>query len=410
MKYTIYSPDKLISASVLLPASKSISNRALILKALSKSSFAIENLSDSDDTKVMIAAFSNNNCEINVGAAGTSMRFLTAYLSQLKGETHIITGSERMKNRPIKILVEALQKLGANIEYLEKEGFPPLKIRGTELTGGSIVLNGGVSSQYISALMMIAPAMTKGLTLQLEGNVISKPYIYMTCRMLLDFGVQVHWENNIIRINPQKFHPASYVVENDWSAASYWYEILALSSHNAVIELPGLCRNSVQGDSKIAELFESLGISTQFTESGVRLQKNNIIASKFVYDFVNEPDMAQTFAVSCCLLNLPFRFTGLQSLKIKETDRIVALKKELKKLGYLISDYENSIIEWNGECCETNENQVIETYEDHRMAMAFAPAVLRLEKISINEPEVVSKSYPNYWKDLKSAGFVLFHS
>ena len=405
MKYTIQAPEKLLSASILLSASKSISNRVLILNALSQSIFPVKNLSDSDDTKVMLNAFSNNKYEINIGAAGTAMRFLTAYLSQIEGKEHIITGTERMKNRPIKILVDALQKLGADIDYLEKKGFPPLKIKGGKLAGGSISLSGSVSSQYISALMMIAPNMSEELTLQLEGNVVSQPYINLTRRMLQDFGIDVFWEENIIRIPPQDFRPVLYQVENDWSAASYWYEMLALSPYNISIELAGLYKDSAQGDAKIAELFENLSVSTEFTESGVRLKKNNAVISKFAYDFVNEPDIAQTIAVTCCLLNIPFRFTGLQSLKIKETDRISALQKELKKLGYLVSVCEDSIMEWKGAYCAAHENPVIDTYEDHRMAMAFAPAALALGKIIINEPQVVSKSYPNYWEDLKKAGF-----
>jgi len=405
MKYTIQSPEKLTSACIALPASKSISNRALILKALSKSSFAIDNLSDCDDTEVMIAAFASGSYEINIGAAGTSMRFLTAYLAQLEGEEHIITGTERMKNRPVRILVDALRKLEANIEYLEKEGFPPMKIKGKKLNGGTISLDGSISSQYISALMMIAPNTTEGLTLQLEGNIISRPYIYMTCQMMHNFGIQVQWENNIVCINPQQFHPVSYLVESDWSAASYWYEILALTPNCVEIELLGLQKKSAQGDAKIEELFDCLGVSTTYTEKGVCISKNTNRPDKFVYDFVNEPDMAQTFAVTCCFLNIPFRFTGLQSLKIKETDRISALQKELKKLGYIIADYDNSILEWNGEQCEPEKNPVIDTCEDHRMAMAFAPVALTLGKIIINEPQVVSKSYPNYWEDLRKVGF-----
>ena len=405
MKYIIQSPEKLTSASILLPASKSISNRALILKALSKSSFPIENISDSDDTEVMIAAFSNNQYEINIGAAGTSMRFLTAYLAQLEGEEHVITGTERMKSRPIRILVDALRQLGANIEYVEKEGFPPLKIKGKKLTGGTISLNGSVSSQYISALMMIASSMSNGLTLKLEGETISRPYIELTRQMMQDFGVIVQLVDNIIQIEHQNYLPIPYFVESDWSAASYWYEVLSLTSNDIEIELSGLQKKSFQGDAKIVELFDRLGISTNYTEKGVRISKNTNRTTKLVYDFVNEPDMAQTFVVTCCFLNVPFRFTGLQSLKIKETDRISALQKELRKLGYIIVDFDDSILEWNGEKCEPEKNPAIDTYEDHRMAMAFAPASLVLGKIIINEPQVVSKSYPNYWEDLKGAGF-----
>ncbi len=405
MKYIVQSPEKLISASILLPASKSISNRALILNALSKSPFAIENLSNSDDTEVMLAAFANNNYELNIGAAGTSMRFLTAYLAQLEGEEHIITGTERMKNRPIRILVDALRQLGADIEYVEKEGFPPLKIKGKKLAGGEISLNGSISSQYISALMMVAPSMTNGLTLKLEGKIISRPYIELTSQMMQDFGVISQLNDNVIRIKHQHYLPASYLVESDWSAASYWYEMLALTSNNVDIELLGLQKNSSQGDAKITELFDCLGVSTNYTEKGVRISKNTSRTAKLICDFVNEPDMAQTFVVTCCLLNIPFRFTGLQSLKIKETDRISALQKELRKLGYIIADFDDSILEWNGEKCEPEADPVIDTYEDHRMAMAFAPVSLVLGKIIINEPQVVSKSYPNYWEDLKDVGF-----
>ncbi len=405
MKYTIQSPDILSSIKIGLPASKSISNRALILKALSKSLFPVENLSDCDDTEVIIKAFSSGNYEINIGAAGTSMRFLTAYLSQLDGEEHIITGTERMKNRPIRILVDALRQLGADIEYVEKEGFPPLKIKGKKLNGGTISMNGSISSQYISALMMIAPTMVYGLTLQLEGEVISQPYIALTSQMMQDFGVVPELDNNTIRVGFQNYQPTPYFVESDWSAASYWYQILALSSDNVQIELPGLQENSSQGDAKIAGLFNQLGVFTTYSSNNVRISKNTNRTTRLVYDFVNEPDMVQTFVVTCCLLNIPFRFTGLQSLRIKETDRIAALQKELKKLGYVITDFNDRILEWNGEKCDPEENPVIDTYEDHRMAMAFAPVSMILKKIIINEPNVVSKSYPNYWEDLKKTGF-----
>ena len=408
MKYIVQSPQALQPISVSLPASKSISNRALILNALSKSSFPIENLSDCDDTEVMIDAFASDKYEINIGAAGTSMRFLTAYLSQLEGEEHIITGTERMKNRPIRILVDALRELGADIEYIEKEGFPPLKINGKKLNGGTISLNGGVSSQYISALMMIAPAMKNGLILNLEGEIISKPYIHLTSQMMLDFGVVTNWESNSIQIEAQVYQPVFYTVESDWSAASYWYEILALSPENVEIKLSGLRNNSSQGDAKISELFERLGISTEFTETGISLKKNKNIVSEFVYDFVNEPDMAQTFVVTCCFMNITFHFSGLQSLKIKETDRISALQKELKKLGYIVADFNDSALKWSGERCDAVPDTVIDTYEDHRMAMAFAPVSLISGKIIINEPQVVSKSYPSFWDDLKKAGFGIF--
>ncbi len=394
-------------AKILLPASKSISNRALILNALSGNKYPVHNLSDCDDTKVMQAAFSSGENDINIGAAGTSMRFLTAYLAQKEG-IWTITGSERMKNRPISILVDALRELGADIEYLEKEGYPPLKIRGKSLQGGKISLKGSVSSQYISALMMVAPLLSEGLTLTLTGDIISKPYIRMTSQMMNDFGVKVDWNEETIGIKPQTYKPCEYTVESDWSAASYWYEILSLSEYNSEIELFGLFKNSFQGDSKVAQLFENLGVFTEFTDRGVKLINRGFENLKeFKYDFINEPDLAQTFVVTCALKNIPFRFSGLQSLKIKETDRISALQKEMKKLGYIIHDYNDSEQVWSGERCEPEVNPVIDTYEDHRMAMSFAPAAIILGKININDPLVVSKSYPGFWEDLKSAGFTL---
>lgn len=403
MKYQIIAPKSPIYTDIKLPASKSISNRALILKALSNSSFPIENLSDCDDTRVMVEAFSSKDNIFDIGAAGTSMRFLTAYLSKKPGEW-IITGSERMQQRPINTLVEALNTLGAHIEYLKNQGFPPLKIKGSALDGGDIFLSGGISSQFISALLMIAPTMEKGLTLHLEGNIISVPYIKLTLRMMEQFGVKCDWEGNVIKIFPNEYKPIPYLVESDWSAASYWYSIAALST-DARIELKGLFKDSGQGDSKVADLFMDLGVETEFTQEGVILTKTNRIAKKLFHNFINEPDLAQTFVVTCCMMGVPFLFTGLQTLKIKETDRIEALKAEMKKLGYIITDSQNSILEWDGERCEPDANPIIATYEDHRMAMAFAPATLKIDNLLIAEPMVVTKSYPYYWEDLRKAGF-----
>ena len=405
MNYTIKSPDSL-KASVKLPASKSICNRALILNALSYSPYEIRNLSDCDDTEVMVKALNSNDRDFDIKAAGTAMRFLTAFLSKVVGEW-TITGTERMKNRPIKILVDALNALGARVEYMEKEGYPPLRIFGSALQGGEISLAGGVSSQYISALLMIAPLMENGLTLHLEGVVISKPYINLTLQLMEQYGVKAEWNGQTIKVRPQDYHPIPFTVESDWSAASYWYSMMALS-YNAEIELLGLFMISLLGDAAGAKLFAQLGVGTTYTDRGVVLKHNGNRTKKLNYNFVNEPDLAQTFVVTCVLLNIPFRFTGLQSLKIKETDRIEALKTELRKLGYLLTDSNNSILEWNGERCEPQAHPVITTYEDHRMAMAFAPAALVLpEGIEIADPQVVSKSYPHYWRDLRTAGFII---
>lgn len=406
MNYVIHAPAASWKTSVQLPASKSICNRALILNALSYSPYEIQNLSDCDDTDVMVKALNSNDSHFDVKAAGTAMRFLTAFLSKVVGEW-TITGTERMKNRPIRILVDALNAVGAKIEYLEKEGFPPLRIMGSALQGGEISLDGGVSSQYISALLMIAPLMEKGLTLHLQGKVISKPYIHLTLQLMKQYGVESEWVGSTIKVAPQSYRPLPYTVESDWSAASYWYEMMALSQQ-AEIELKGLFKESLQGDAAGAKLFAQLGVATDYKAGGVVLRKNGNVCQKLIYDFVNEPDLAQTFVTTCAFMNIPFRFTGLQSLKIKETDRIEALKCELRKLGYVLTDTNGSILEWNGERCEPEAHPVITTYEDHRMAMAFAPASLVLkEGIEIAHPEVVSKSYPHFWENLESAGFVV---
>ncbi len=404
MRYKLSAPS-VVKTTIQLPASKSISNRALIINALARGTTPPCNLSDCDDTLVMIKALAENNETIDIMAAGTAMRFLTAYLSTVQG-THILTGTERMQQRPIQILVNALRELGAQIEYAGKEGFPPLRIHGTELKGNELTLKGNVSSQYISALLMIGPVLKNGLRLHLTGEIISLPYINLTLQLMKEFGAKATWTSgNSIEVAPQPYTPVSFMVESDWSAASYWYQIAALSEQ-AEIELMGLFRNSYQGDSRGAEVFSRLGITTEFTHEGVLLKKSNRLVEQLNEDFVDIPDLAQTFAVTCCLLGIPFRFTGLQSLKIKETDRIFALKTELRKLGYLLQDVQDSILIWDGERCQPEAQPVIQTYEDHRMAMAFAPAALRFPEMRIAEPQVVTKSYPTYWENLQQAGFL----
>ena len=387
-----------VNLEINLPSSKSISNRALILNALAYSPYEVKNVSDCDDTRVMIRALDSNDSTFDIGAAGTSMRFLTAFLSKTVGEW-IITGSERMKQRPIKLLVDALNSLGARIEYVENEGFPPLRIFGSAMMGGEIRLNGGVSSQYISALMMIAPYMQNGLKILLEGNVISVPYIRMTMSMMKEYGVNVTFENNIIDIQPQQYNPIEYTVESDWSAASYWYEVLSLVG-NGQIFLKGLYKNSTQGDSKVAELFTQLGVETEYQPNGVLLSATGNYCTEFQYDFIDQPDLAQTFAVTCCMLHIPFHFKGVQSLKIKETNRVAALIAELAKLGYTLFEPAEGELAWKNESCEAANDIRIKTYEDHRMAMAFAPAALKTA-LTIEEAQVVSKSYPAFWDDFE---------
>ena len=402
----VSAPAHPIDCKILLPSSKSISNRALIINALGKGTYQPENLSECDDTLVMVRALQAGPDEtIDIMAAGTAMRFLTAYLSVTPGK-RIITGTQRMQQRPIQVLVNALRELGADINYTNNKGYPPLEITGSSLDKESISLPGNISSQYISALLMIAPTLTHGLTIQLTGDIISRPYIQLTLQLMKDFGADARWtKENELRVEPQLYKSIPYYIESDWSAASYWYQIAALAPE-ATITLPKLLANSYQGDSKVAELFGWLGVETSYQEDGVTLTKGTPKVEYMEYDFINQPDLAQTFVVTCALLGIPFRFTGLQSLKIKETDRIVALIKEMRKLGFVIKDSENSILSWEGERC-TREESAIDTYEDHRMAMAFAPASLKISDLFINNPQVVSKSYPRYWENLQTAGFII---
>lgn len=411
MTYCVSSPEHL-EATVDLPSSKSISNRALVIYALSGGKILPDNLSDCDDTEVIIQALKDMPEVIDIKAAGTAMRFMTAFLAVTPGE-HVITGTERMKNRPIDILVDALRRLGADIEYVEKEGFPPLHISGHELEGGCLDIQGNVSSQFISALLMIAPKLKQGLTLHLDGDIISRPYVDLTLCTMRDFGVEADWtDNETIDVKPMPYTPTEYYIENDWSAASYWYEMMALSDEaEATVELKGLMDGSLQGDSVVKYLFSMLGIKTVFSSrqrgvpTTVTLKKTGFHSARLDYNFINQPDLAQTFVVTCAMMNIPFHFTGLASLRIKETDRIEALKTEMRKLGFLISDGDGSELIWDGERCSPEEDTAIDTYEDHRMAMAFAPVAMKLGSIKINNPQVVSKSYPRFWDDLKYAGF-----
>ena len=402
MRYTV-SASAALHATIQLPASKSISNRALILQSLAHGNILPCNLSDCDDTMVMIRALNGNSEHIDILAAGTAMRFLTAYLSVTPG-IRIITGTQRMQQRPIRILVDALRELGAQIEYAGNEGFPPLRITGTELKGEEISLAGGVSSQYISALLMIGAVLPKGLRLHLTGHIISRPYINLTLQLMRDFGARADWTSeNSITVSPGGYTDTPFTVESDWSAASYWYQMMAI--RGGEIELLGLFPHSYQGDSRGAEVFARLGVHTAYTGRGVKLTRTSASVTRLDEDMVDIPDLAQTFVVTCCLMDIPFRITGLQSLKIKETDRITALITELRKLGYIVRSEQDSILLWDGERCPAEEAPVIATYEDHRMAMAFAPACLVLPHIRIDEPQVVSKSYPAYWDDLRKAGF-----
>ena len=417
MQYTITAPKEL-KQTVQLPASKSISNRALVIHALSGGDVLPENLSDCDDTEVIISALKDNPYEIDIKAAGTAMRFMTAYLATRDGEEHVITGTERMKHRPIHILVDALRGLGADIEYVGKEGFPPLRIKGGKLEGGQLEVPGNVSSQFISALLLIGPCLSSGLTLRLTGDLISRPYIDLTLWMMREFGADADWSAfDTITVAGKPYSQRPYYIENDWSAASYWYEMMALSKQeDDEIRLEGLMDGSKQGDSSVRYIFSLLGVKTTFgtkkegVPTTVTLRHSGRCVPRLEYDFVNAPDMAQTFVVCCLMLDVPFYFRGLSTLKIKETDRIEALKKEALKLGFVLHDKNDSELYWDGERCEPMEDAAIDTYEDHRMALAFAPAAFRLEQLRINNPQVVTKSYPSYWEDIKAAGFALVNS
>ena len=412
-QYRLTAPCRL-EATISLPASKSISNRALIIYALSGGKNMPSNLSDCDDTEVIINALRNMPEKIDIKAAGTAMRFMTAYLSVMEG-THILTGTERMKHRPISILVDALRKLGANIEYVGTEGYPPLRITGQSLNGGLLEIPGNVSSQYISALLMIAPMLKEGMTLHLLGDIISRPYIDLTLWMMGEFGADAEWfSNDTIVVKPQPYKSRDYFIESDWRGASYWYEMMALcADKRSEVKLTGLMDGSKQGDSTTRYIFSLLGVKTQFEskQAGiaqtVTLKQNGRCVPKLEYDFINSPDLAQTFVVTCAAKGIPFHFKGLSTLKIKETDRIEALKTEMRKLGYVLQDHNNSELIWDGERCDPSFEQGIDTYEDHRMALAFAPYALLHDKLIINNPQVVTKSYPHYWEDLRLAGFTI---
>ena len=394
-----------------ITGSKSETNRLLLLKALYPN-LNIENTSNSDDSEVMQKALAINHHPssitqtIDVHHAGTAMRFLTAFFAIQEGEEVVLTGSSRMKERPIKILVNALNQLGAEITYEENEGFPPIKIKGKKITQNRVSLPANVSSQYISALLLIASKLENGLELTLEGEITSIPYIKMTLALLNEIGVKTSFENNIIKVAycplPIIHHPI--IVESDWSSASYWYSIVALSEIGTRIKLSSYKENSLQGDSALVNIYQDFGVETIFNEDNsiVITKTQNHQLSIINYQLNNCPDIAQTIAVTCFGLGMGCHLTGLHTLKIKETDRLEALKTELTKLGAKVSVTNDSLTLENS--ISINENIVIATYQDHRMAMAFAPLALKVP-IQINEAEVVSKSYPDFWEDLKKVGF-----
>lgn len=403
MNYRIFPPEDMIDASISLPLSKSISNRALIINALTPNAHLLKRVAKCNDTDVMVEALSSMKEEVNIGAAGTAMRFLTAYFAINEDRKIVLDGSARMRQRPIKALVDALTQCGAKIEYLGEPGYPPLKIEGRAMMGGAVSLPASISSQYISAILMIAPLMQQGLTLTLEGEITSRPYILMTLEMMRRWGVDCEFEGNVITVPHSQYQAIDFDAEADWSAASYWYEISALSAE--CIALKGLDEKSLQGDSRLVEFFKMLGVETEFDDEGLSLIPSPEQYSQITLDLSEQPDIAQTIAVACCMLRIPFKLTGLATLKIKETDRLVALQTELAKLSFNLRIEQDSQLIWEGERHPILEEPRIDTYEDHRMAMAFAPVALYMPGLVINDIEVVAKSYPEYWDHLQSIGF-----
>ncbi|MBC8051947.1 MAG: 3-phosphoshikimate 1-carboxyvinyltransferase [Sphingobacteriaceae bacterium] len=412
-------PGKNTNCTIQLTGSKSESNRALILNALSGGRVLVKNLSSADDTVTLAGIVEEVKGEslkvkdaecatidlpiVNIGPAGTAMRFLTAYFA-VTGTEVILTGTERMKQRPIGILVDALRSLGAEIDYVEKDGFPPIQFKSSfKQKTDQVTIKGTISSQFITALLLVAPSLPHGLELKIEGELTSRPYVEMTLSMLKDAGIEHVWNDDVIRIAHQEFKDSEITIEPDWSAASYWYSIAALSDEGSVI-LPYLKKNSLQGDSRISSIMENFGISTEFVAEGLKLSKNGNAPTGKFFDLKDCPDLAQTIIVCSAALGHNATFTGLETLKIKETDRIAALQNELAKIGVSLNEDNKN---YHLDCSGLNfpAKISIKTYEDHRMAMAFAPLALKIKELEIEEPQVVGKSYPKFWEDLKKAGF-----
>ena len=405
--------NKRLSGTIHLTGSKSESNRALVMQALSDSVVKVKNVSEAADSVTLLGILqpaqsskikAQSSELIDIGPAGTAMRFLTAYYTLQDGEV-LLTGSARMKQRPIGILVDALKTLGAEIEYAEKDGYPPLKIKGPlQQKSKKVSIKGDISSQYISALLLIAPRLEQGLELIIEGELTSRPYVEMTLAMMSQAGIKYVWEQNTIKIANQLFTSSEIIVEPDWSAASYWYAIAALSEQ-AEIFLPGLNAYSLQGDSKITEIMANFGITSQFKDGGVLLKKESKKLERKIFDFKECPDLAQTVIVCCAALKHNATFTGLETLKIKETDRVNALQVELAKIGVKLIESNQT---YKLDCSELDLNKSVQvsTYDDHRMAMAFAPLALVMNELEIEDYRVVDKSYPHFWTDLESIGFL----
>lgn len=398
-----YSKDKLIQKAIQITGSKSETNRSLLLQALFPE-VSIENLSNSDDGEVMQKGLATSHGVVDIHHAGTAMRFLTAYFASQEGKEVVLTGSHRMQERPIKVLVEALRDLGAEISYEKNEGYPPIKIKGRKLTKSQVSLPANISSQYISALLLIAPSLENGLELELVGKITSVPYIKMTLALLGQIGVATKFEGNHIQVTPKtSIDKTTLVVESDWSSASYFYSVAALAEVGTEIKLSSYKENSLQGDSVLAKIYTDFGVETSFSEHQITLSKVRECKTATVnYDLSNAPDIAQTISVTCFGLGMGCHLTGLHTLPIKETDRLTAMKTELQKLGATAAiDHESLTLQPSNSALS---GVSIDTYHDHRMAMAFGPLGLKTTLV-INDAGVVSKSYPDFWKDLKTLGF-----
>ena len=405
MDYRINPPDEIIETRVQLPLSKSMSNRALAIAALTEEGVAPIRISDCADTRIMADALAAPDGRIDIGAAGTAMRFLTAVMAATPGRRVILDGSDRMRQRPVGPLVDALRECGAQIEYECRRGFPPLAIEGRKLTGADVTMPAGTSSQFVSALLMAGPTMERGLRLTLEGDAVSQPYIAMTVEMMRRAGASVTRDGASYTVAAGGYRPVEQEVEHDWSAASYWYEIQALSS--GFIGLDRLSRPSLQGDSACADIFAALGVVTDFEgEDGLTdLSASPDLSPRLHLDMAATPDLVQTVVVTCCMLRVPFRLTGLGTLRIKETDRIDALCREMLRLGVALTVDDGDVMWWEGHRVPVTEMPVFDTYDDHRMAMSLAPVSLYIPGIVIRHAEVVEKSYPGYWDSLRAAGF-----
>lgn len=408
MNLRIFPPEDILQATINLPLSKSESARALVMHRLSGATSPLEHIADCDDTQALARGLNATTGTVNIGAAGTAMRFLTAYYAATPGVDITLDGSERMRLRPISVLVDALRTLGADIEYTENHGYAPLHIRGRFLSGGELTIDASVSSQFISALLMVAPTMANGLTLKLEGEIASLPYLRMTAEMMRKRGIDIDFDvrEGVIAIKPCQYSEAESDVTPDWSAASYWYEIAALTA--GWVTLPGLAADSLQGDRQLADIAPRFGVLTDFDgEDGTELSATPDLYSRLDLDMTDTPDLVQTIVVTAGMLGLPFHITGVHTLRGKETDRIAALQAEMLKVGVVIENDGDKAISWEGRRLPITQVPEFDTYNDHRMAMALAPAAVFIPGIVVRDAEVVSKSYPKFWDDLREAGFTV---